>query len=155
MQIRDATSADWPAVATLLAQLGRPDVRGTPQETPARRLFQSYLERPDTAALVADADGKVVGFVNVEYRQRLNYPSSQGWIAELIVDEGRRSAGVGKALLQEAEALARSAGCWGVALESANWRGDAHRFYEREGWNQTALAFTRFIDPGVSNPKRS
>lgn len=152
MRIREANSDDWLDIAALLAELGRPDVRATTQEAGARRLFEAYLEQKDTEALVAEIDGDVVGFANLEYRQRLNYQSRQGWIAELIVSEERRGAGVGKGLLQALEAKARNANCWGLALESAVWRKDAHRFYEREGWRQISLAFTKLIDPKVSEP---
>jgi len=149
VEVREATASDWPAVATLLTELGRPDVRGTPEEEDARQLFHSYLKRADTAAFVADLDGEVVGFVNVEFRPRLNHQSKEGWIAELIVCSARRSAGVGKALLKAAEDKARSVECWGMALESATWRKGAHRFYEREGWTQSALAFTKLLDSSV------
>jgi len=133
-------------VSSLLAELGRPDVRGGPDERHAQEVYEGYLERPDATALVAEVDGNVLGFVNVEYRPRLNYRTPQGWVAELIVDERRRSLGLGKALLEAAEREAVSRGCWGIALESANWRKDAHRFYEREGWSQVALAFTKVLD---------
>lgn len=141
--IREARPSDWSGVAAVLAELGRPDVRGVPDEELHRQHFIAYLEREDADAFTAHADDKVIGFVNVEYRARLNYAAPQGWIAELIVAEGARGAGVGKALLSRAEAEARERRCWGIALESANWRNDAHRFYQREGWEQAALAFTK------------
>ena len=87
--------------------------------------------------------GQVVGFVNVEYRDRLNRTTAEAWIPELIVAEAKRSTGVGKRLLAEAERVSRERGCWGIALESATWREDAHRFYEREGWNHAAKAFVK------------
>ena len=127
-------------MASLLAELGRPDVRGEDEDR-YRELFVEYLRRPDADALVAERDGSVVGFVNVEFRERLNYDTPQGWIPELIVAEGERSRGAGAALLSRAEELARDRGCWSMALESANRRTDAHRFYLREGWTDVAKAF--------------
>ena len=140
IEVRHAQKSDWPAVASLLAELGRPDVRGRPDERHAQEVYESYLVRADATALVAEVEENVLGFVNVEYRPRLNYRTAQGWVAELVVDERRRS------LLTAAEHEAVSRGCWGIALESANWRKDAHRFYEREGWSQVALAFTKVLD---------
>lgn len=139
--IREAREADWPAIAALLAQLGRPDVRSTDQDH--RELFRSYLRRKDTVALVAEQGENIVGFINVEYRQRLNYNPPQAWIPDLIVSQDQRGRGVGSALLREAEKRAQEKGCWGIALESANWRTDAHRFYESLGWEQVAKAFTK------------
>ena len=145
MPIRDATPEDWPAVAALLAELGRPDVRGEGEER-YRRLFLDYLDRADTDALVAEDEAGVVGFVNLEYRHRLNRGTPEAWIPELIVAAPARRRGVGAALLGRAEALARERGCWAISLESANWRTDAHRFYVREGWIDDAKAFDKPLD---------
>ena len=143
LSIRKATSSDWPDVSALLAELGRPDARGTPDEERHRALFDSYLERNDVDAFVAEEEGQILGFVNVEYRERLNRTTTEAWVPELVVAEAMRSAGVGKRLLAEAERVAREHGCWGIALESATWRRDAHRFYEREGWEHAAKAFIK------------
>lgn len=145
--VRDAAASDWPAVADLLGQLGRPVARDAGEQQVHERLFREYLERDDAVALVAAEGDDVVGFVNVELRPRLNFEAPQGWVAELVVAEERRGAGIGKVLLDRAEEVARERGCWGLALESANWRRDAHRFYTQRGWEQTALAFTKELRP--------
>ena len=141
--IREANADDWPEVAALLAELGRPDVRGSDEEEAAREVFLSYLGRRDSVALVAEDGGRVVGFLDMEYRARLNFTTPQAWIPDLIVGEGSRSHGVGRALLEQAEELAREHGCWGMTLESATWRDRAHAFYLREGWSDTGKAFTK------------
>lgn len=143
--IRDANPDDWPAAAVLLAELGRPDVIGTGQEADARDVFLSYLRRPDVVALVAEEEGLVVGFLNMEYRVRLNFTAPQAWIPDLIVQEESRSLGIGRALLVRAEELAREHGCWGMTLESATWRDRAHAFYVREGWQDTGKSFTKVL----------
>jgi GNAT superfamily N-acetyltransferase len=143
--IREANPDDWPAVAVLLAELGRPDVFGTEQEADARDVFLSYLRRPDAVALVAEEDGLVVGFLDMEYRVRLNFTAPQAWIPDLIVHEESRSLGIGRALLERAEELAREHGCWGMSLESATWRDRAHAFYLREGWQDTGKSFTKML----------
>jgi GNAT superfamily N-acetyltransferase len=129
----------------LLAELGRPDVRDTDDEEPARRLFEAYLDRPDTEAFVAEMDGRVVGFVNVEFRERLNFLTPEAWIPELIVGEAARSNGAGAALLARCETAARERNCWSLSLESANWRERAHAFYLREGMQDLAHAFVKVL----------
>lgn len=141
--MRRARASDWPAVSSLLAELGRPDVRGRPDEGDHASLFEAYLARPDAVGLVAEVEGDVVGFVDLEFRQRLNFATPQAWIPDLIVADRARGSGVGAALLATADELSRERGCWGMTLESATWRRDAHRFYEREGWNPTAHSFTK------------
>lgn len=152
MLIREARPEDWPAVAELLAQLGRPDVRGTGEERAAREVFERYLDRPDAVLLVAEDDGAVLGLLDMEYRVRLNFTTPQAWIPDLVVDEGSRSAGVGGALLARAEELARDRGCWGLTLESATWRERAHAFYVREGWADTGKSFSKPLAEGLTWP---
>ena len=144
MQVREARPEDWPAVASLLVELGRPDVRGEGEDR-HRDLYERYLERPDSVALVAEDDGEVVGFLDLELRQRLNYETPQAWVPDLVVAESHRSRGHGSALLARAVELAREQGCWSITLESANRRTDAHRFYLREGWTDAAKSFGKLL----------
>jgi GNAT superfamily N-acetyltransferase len=143
VRIRDARAEDWPQVSDLLAELGRPDVRADDEEPRHGEAFTRYLERADTLMLVADDDGDLVGFVDVEFRQRLNFLTPQAWVPDLVVTERVRGQGVGRALLEAAEGRARERGCWGMSLESAVWREGTHAFYERVGWSPTGLSFTR------------
>lgn len=144
-RVREATLHDWPTVAALLAELGRPDVRGTPAEREGQRIYARYLERPDTVALVAELDGQVVGFMDVELRTWLNFTSPQAWTPDLVVADGARGRGVGGALLARAEEIARDKGCWSMALESATWRERAHAFYRSHGWQETGRAFIKLL----------
>jgi GNAT superfamily N-acetyltransferase len=56
------------------------------------------------------------------------------WVYDLITTEPFRSRGFGAALLTHLEELARSEACDTIALSSALHRKDAHRFYERQGY---------------------
>jgi GNAT superfamily N-acetyltransferase len=143
--VREALPSDWEAVNRLLVQLGRPSAETDEEHAAFRRLFEEYLERDDAVALVAELDGAVRAFVNVELRSRLNFTSPQAWMPEVIVDETTRGRGLGAALLSRAEEVARDRGCWGMSLESANWRVDAHRFYVREGWTDSGHAFSKSL----------
>jgi GNAT superfamily N-acetyltransferase len=145
VEVREARADDWPRVSDLLAELGRPDVREEPDELAHRDAFEHYLARDDTLALVAEDDGQLVGFVDVEFRQRLNFGTPQAWVPDLVVAQAARGRGVGRALLEAVERRARDAGCWGLSLESASWRADTHAFYERVGWRETGKSFTRAL----------
>ncbi|MDP8962087.1 MAG: GNAT family N-acetyltransferase [Actinomycetota bacterium] len=140
--VRPARADDWPAVAALLEGLGRPAVLAGNDAVRHGDLFVLYLARADASALVAEVGGVVVGFVDVEFRQRLNHSTRQAWIPDLVVEESHRGRGVGRALLARAEELARQRGCWGMALESAKWRQRAHAFYRARGWRDASLSFT-------------
>jgi GNAT superfamily N-acetyltransferase len=55
-------------------------------------------------------------------------------IEAVRVAAGRRGAGIGEALIRDAIARARDAGCSLVQLTTDRQRSDAHRFYERLGF---------------------
>lgn len=145
MEVREARASDWPAVSALLAELGRPDVRGREDEDEHRRAYERYLERPDAAALVAIDAGEVVGFIDLEFRQRLNFDTPQAWVPDLVVAEASRSRGAGKALLEAALERAGERGCFALELESAAWRERAHAFYTREGMVHSGHAFVKTL----------
>jgi GNAT superfamily N-acetyltransferase len=75
-------------------------------------------------------------FVSIRVGQR-------AWVNELAVDPGRRSQGIGKALLDTARAWARDNGATHLALDSGLTRVDAHRFYRRENpsWESTSFGW--------------
>jgi GNAT superfamily N-acetyltransferase len=145
VEVRDAHPSDWPAVSALLAELGRPDVRGTEDEDAHRERFEAYLTRPDAVGLVAVENGDVVGFIDLEFRQRLNFDTPQAWVPDLVVAEASRSRGAGKALLGAATERARERGCWSLELESAVWRERAHAFYLREGMAHGGHSFVKLL----------
>lgn len=144
VRIRDARPEDWPAVAALLEQLGRPSAAG-PDEPTLRRVYVEFLVRPDTDALVAEDGDRVVGFCNLLLVPRLNFSAPQAWVPDLVVAETERSRGIGAALLGRAEELAQERGCWSVFLTSANWRVRSHGFYRREGWDQSGQFFSKSL----------
>ena len=132
-------------MSALLAELGRPDVRGSDDEDAHRGAFESYLERPDTVAFVALDGDAVVGFLDLEFRQRLNFGTPQAWVPDLVVAEESRSRGAGKALLAAALDRATERGCWSLELESAVWRERAHAFYLREGMKHSGHSFVMVL----------
>jgi GNAT superfamily N-acetyltransferase len=144
-RIRDARPEDWEAVAELLRQLGRPAALGTDDEEELRDVYAEFLARSDATALVAEADGRVVGFCDLLFLPRLNFAGPQAWIPDLVVTEGERGRGIGAALLSHAEDVARDRGCWSVFLSSANWRTRSHDFYRREGWDQGGQYFSKSL----------
>lgn len=154
MQVREARPEDWEHVKELLAELGRPDVRSDPDESRHRARYEQYLARDDALALVAEHDGTIVGFVDVEFRQRLNFLQPQAWVPDLVVAEAARGTGAGRALLEEVERRAIERDSWGMALESANWRESSHAFYGHLGWGDTGKAFSRAFGDAEWPPAR-
>lgn len=138
--IRRAAAEDFDAVASLLAELGRPALTPDTREE-ARKVYLRHVARPDTDSLVAELDGRVVGFMSLEYRERLNRTRPQAWIPDLIVTESARGLGIGKALLLRGFELARQRGCWSVTLDSGYSRAVAHEVYRAVGMRDEGMYF--------------
>lgn len=64
------------------------------------------------------------------------------YIDDLVVEEGKRSAGIGPLLLDYATQYAKENGCSQLRLCTGCQNTDAQRFYEREGWKPIAIAYT-------------
>jgi GNAT superfamily N-acetyltransferase len=153
ISVRPATPDDFPAVAALLAELGRPAVLGTAEEAEHRERFETWLETPDRFAFVADDGGTIVGLIDLMLFPRLNFSVPEAWVPDLIVTEEARSRGAGSALLAQAEAVARERGAFALTLDSANWRTRAHAFYLREGMTDAGKRFVKvLVDMGWPPP---
>jgi GNAT superfamily N-acetyltransferase len=142
IQVRRARAADLPHLVPLCEQLGYP----SKPEDVARRLA-GIESLPEHAVFVAEAaGGALAGFVSVFVMRTLeSNPFAE--IGALVVDETRRSRGVGEQLVEQAEKWARENGCALVRLRSNVIRDRAHKFYERMGFQhyKTQKAFRKSL----------
>jgi GNAT superfamily N-acetyltransferase len=67
----------------------------------------------------------------------------QMYVDDLVSDEKRRSQGIGNALMEHLQRLARDAGCAKFNLDSGTQRQQAHKFYFREGMVVTSFHFAK------------
>ena len=125
--IRQANARHCDVLANLAAQLGYP----ASAEQIRRRL--AALAPDLCAVLVAELDGEVVGFVHVGCKTSILVESSAE-LRGLVVAEGRRGGGVGRALLQAAEGWAVEHGCEQMDVSTNVIRAGAHAFYGRLGY---------------------
>ena len=126
--VRDMTAADRVAVAALCSQLGYPS---TAEQIDRR--FARVTARPDNALLVAEQDAQVVGWIHVTIVPMLECDLGAE-IMGLVVDDARRSEGIGAALLAAGETWAREHGCASIRVRSRIVRERAHAFYGRHGF---------------------
>jgi GNAT superfamily N-acetyltransferase len=136
--IRDASDADAPALAGLLAQLG---YATEAQDIPAR--MAAMRAEPGQHVLVATQAEQVVGLATVLVRHVILNDAPFARLAALVVAEDRRGRGIGRALVAHAEDVARRAGCNIIEVTSATQRGEAHQFYRRLGYAERPTRFTK------------
>lgn len=139
--IRDATEEDLPRIVELLAQLSlegpREDV-GPPLPETYRKAFRDVLADAKQRQLVLEDGGRIVGLTTLIIVPNLSH-QGRPWaqVENVVVDEERRSSGLGEHLMRHAIDLAREAGCYKLVLTSSKQRADAHRFYDRLGFRAT------------------
>ena len=109
-----------------------------PQNNPHQDIARKLKVNPEWF-LVAEADGRIVGAVMA------GYEGHRGWINYLAVDPARRRAGLGRALMAEAERQLRAAGCPKINLQVRPDNPGVIEFYRRIGFS---------VDGSVSMGKR-
>ena len=67
------------------------------------------------------------------------------YVDDLVTDDAARSTGVGKALMDHLQSLARNSGCDTYSLDSGVQRQRAHKFYFREGMFVTSFHFRKAV----------
>jgi GNAT superfamily N-acetyltransferase len=138
--IREARDGDCDSLARLIGQLG---YTATAAEV-AERL--GLME--GRVVLVAEIDGAVVGCLSTSVMRVLHRPAPVGRISMMVVDEGLRGRGIGARLVRAAERALAARGCYMVEVTSNLARTDAHRFYERLGYERTSVRLARELGEG-------
>jgi GNAT superfamily N-acetyltransferase len=134
--IRSAEIKDCPQLAELCTQLGYPSNAGQLEVRLA-----DVLQRSDHAAFVAEVDGCLAGWVHVHVSPGLEV-DRMAVVNGLVVDAALRGRGIGKALMAQAEAWARSQGCKELWLRSNIVRKEAHGFYQSLGYEILKTSYT-------------
>jgi GNAT superfamily N-acetyltransferase len=145
--IREASEDDLPHLVALLAQLDPGDPGREETGQPLSDVYPRALTGLREAGhrpLVLVQDGKIVGSLTLHILPNLTHRGAPYAIIEnMVVDKNCRSQGIGRKLIEHAEALAKEAGCYKLSLTSNKGRTDAHRFYDGMGFGRTHEAFRK------------
>lgn len=143
--MRRAKVDDLPAIVAMLAD----DEKGRAREDASLPLDPSYavaFEAIDGDAnqllAVAELDDAIVGTLQLSFLPGISFRGAwRGQIEAVRIASDMRSRGLGTAMIDWAVDLCRERGCRMVQLTSHRTRTDAHRFYERLGWEQSHAGF--------------
>jgi ribosomal protein S18 acetylase RimI-like enzyme len=142
--IRKGTPADAREIARIINQAFeierefREGDRTSPAEV--RRL----MERD--AFLVSEKEGRPIGAVYVRI------DGASGYFGMLAVDASVRRGGIGRALVEAAEAHCRNAGCTTMTLSTGEDRAELIPYYQRQGYRVTSVEPSK--SPAFKRPIR-
>ena len=144
LTFRRAAKADLPALVALLAD----DPLGAGREVAGQGLAAYEAAFAEIAAdanqflCVVEEAGLIVGTLQLTFIPGLSRGGAKrGQIEAVRVAAHRRDVGIGAALFDWAIAECRQRGCALVQLTTDKARPDAHRFYDRLGFEASHIGY--------------
>jgi len=138
MTIRAITPSDYPAVLSLWNnEIG--NKRVTAENIAAH--YERMQDDPRYRTFVAERDGETVGFITSVESLAVGFEVGFLHITGLAVKTALHNQGIGTALLQYLEVLAKEKGIYGIFLNSGNQRRAAHEFYKKRGYDPGSICF--------------
>jgi GNAT superfamily N-acetyltransferase len=132
--IRAAERSDVPTIAELIRGLARYErLEGDVSMTEARLEETLFGTRPYAETLIAEADGKAVGFALFFHNYSTFLARPGIYLEDLFVLETHRGGGIGRALLTRLAAIAVERDCGRLEWSVLDWNQDAIGFYQRLG----------------------
>lgn len=153
--VREATEADLPAIVSLLADDALGATReqlGSDLDPAYSRAFAEMQAQRGCHFLVAEIDGEMVGCLQLLIIPGLSHRGARrAQIESVRIARSRRGQGLGAQLTEAALDIARAHGCLLAQLTTHRQRTDAHRFYQRMGFEFTHLGMKRRLGAGKDN----
>ncbi|HZC37271.1 MAG TPA: GNAT family N-acetyltransferase [Sphingomicrobium sp.] len=138
-KIRDAKTSDAARLVELIRYLGHEI------DEKAVRKNLGKLKKTDETPLVATLEKSVVGLIGIHRMVTVHRPAPVGRITVLVVAKEVQDHGIGRMLVEAAEAQLRNAGCQIVEVTSNDRRTAAHAFYRHLGYERTSMRFMKTL----------
>lgn len=149
LKFRPAQLSDLPELAALLAQLFAIEKDFSADASRQLAALKLMLPREDILLWVAEEsiadESQIVGFCSVQSLISTAEGGPAGLVEDLVVREGWRGAGIGRRLLEGAEAWARRRGMSRLQLLADEDNAPALDFYRHLGWARSNMRNLRKI----------
>ena len=146
VSFRLARREDVPALVAMLADDPLGAARETTDMTPYLAAYDAIAASPAQQLIVGEVAGRIVATCQLTLLPGLSRQGATRALVEAVRAAGdMRSAGLGAALLAEAEARARAAGAVMIQLTTDKTRLRAHAFYDRLGYEQSHLGYKKAL----------
>jgi GNAT superfamily N-acetyltransferase len=144
MRFRDASCADVPAIVAMLADDSLGQGREGADLAPYLAAFDQIAANPAHQLIVAEDAGRIIATCQLTILSGLSRQGARRALVEAVrVTADLRGRGIGAALMAECETRARAAGCGMIQLTTDRSRHDAHRFYERLGYQPSHIGMKK------------
>ncbi|WP_342084091.1 GNAT family N-acetyltransferase [Dyadobacter sp. OTU695] len=107
--------------------------------------FDRNIANPNISYFLAEQDGKPVGMVSCHIQPLLHHAALISEIQEMYVEPDYRSQKIGNALMRHVTAFAKGEGAIQMEVTSRATREQAHRFYQREGFEKSHVKLVRYF----------
>jgi ribosomal protein S18 acetylase RimI-like enzyme len=146
LEVREATAEDVEAVYSLASELAAALGDSTPRFEDVRARLLELLEEPRSRVLMAeDEDGAVVGVASLWIKPDLAHGDTVVEVPMLVVTEGSRGEGVGKALMEGVRRIAAESGANLIEVVAATHNVAAREFYRTLGFVETDHIALEFV----------
>jgi len=139
MILRDVHEGDAEAIAQLITEFTQ--LTNTTEQIRERLARSQGIEHP----VLAELDGKVVGFASLRLLNYLGEDASYAEISELFISERYRRQGIARALMTELEVRARAAGASSLAVLTAAENEAAIALYRALGFQEFSIALQKWF----------
>lgn len=148
MKVRRATPSDTGSISALYLQLCEHHARLAPENDRYQvgdedwsRIAHEGVRNPNVRYYVAERGKEIIGFLHL-------YLVQKPWglaceIETLVVKCDSRDKGVGTALMDRAEEVAREEGALAMRVNVLHTNEGGRRFYERSGYGVTAVRYAK------------
>ena len=154
MNLRHAIPADSLLLSSLCMDVQRlhsehhPEIFKMPQsEDFAVPFFDEMFADPTAGIFIAEEDGRAIGYIFCKLFERPEGPFTYAnrflQIEHISVRPEAQRHGVGAALMNRAEELARELSVTKIQLDSWDFNLEAHAFFERMGFEKFDFRFWR------------
>lgn len=138
LNFRQAKIKDLDRIVEMLAS----DFLGKQREKFETPLPESYVQAfenidadKNNELIVAELNGEVIGTLQITFIPSISFQGGKRAIVESVrVDEKYRNLGIGKKFMQWVINRAKEENCISIQLTTNNERENAHRFYEKLGF---------------------
>ncbi|MFQ5885764.1 MAG: GNAT family N-acetyltransferase [Anaerolineae bacterium] len=141
--LRNAEERDLPALKSLTLELrGLAEIE-TPFEADFQKVFFLCIDDPTCHIIVAEGGAQILGYLTLWLRPSLSHAGLSALIDELVIAEGARGQGMGRALLEETLKRAQGAGCVEIEVSTGFDNEPAQSLYRSQGFEERGLLLER------------